>query len=105
LVAQPAHGRAAERALPRGHEAHQRGDRRPPRFRSAGHEAVVARDRRVVPSIWGGRLRLRLAMEKEMDSAARRFTLLLFALVGYVVVTIAFVTGERPGRGIGAFYY
>jgi hypothetical protein len=44
-------------------------------------------------------------MEKEMDSAARRLTLLLFALVGYGVVTVAFVIGERPGRGIGAFYY
>ena len=40
-----------------------------------------------------------------MDSAARRFTLLLFALVGYVAVTIAFVTRERPGLGLGAFYY
>ena len=44
-------------------------------------------------------------MEKEMDSAARHLTLLLFALVGYVVVTIAFVTGERPGLGLAGFYY
>jgi diguanylate cyclase (GGDEF)-like protein len=44
-------------------------------------------------------------MGEEMDSAAHRTTLLLLALAGYAVVTIAFVFVERPGLGISNFYY
>ena len=40
-----------------------------------------------------------------MDSAARRMTLLLLAVLGYVAVTIVFIVAERPGLGLGHFYY
>jgi diguanylate cyclase (GGDEF)-like protein len=43
--------------------------------------------------------------QKEMDSAARRFTLLGVAGLAYVAVTVAFSMVERPGLGIGHFYY
>jgi diguanylate cyclase (GGDEF)-like protein len=46
-----------------------------------------------------------MAMEKAMDSAAHRLTLLLLALVAYTAVTIAFAFGERPELGVGHFYY
>ena len=49
LVAQPGDRRAAARALPRGHEAVERGDRRPHRLRPARHGAAAARDRRLKP--------------------------------------------------------
>lgn len=40
-----------------------------------------------------------------MDSAAHRTTLLLLALAGYIAVTVSFVVVERPGLGLGHFYY
>ena len=46
LVAQPGDRRAAARALPRGHEALERGDRRPDRLRPARHGAAAPRARR-----------------------------------------------------------
>ena len=55
LVAQPEHGRAAARLVPRGHEADERGDRRTARLRSARHEAALARDRRVALRYTGAR--------------------------------------------------
>ena len=47
LVAQPGDGRAAARAVRRGHEAVERGDRRADRLRPARHGPAAARDRRV----------------------------------------------------------
>ena len=47
LVAQPADGRVAARALPRGHEADERADRRPARLRAARHGAARRRDDRL----------------------------------------------------------
>ena len=41
LVAQPEDRRPAARPLPRGHQADERGDRRPARLRSARHEAAL----------------------------------------------------------------
>ena len=49
LVAQPADRRPAARALPRGDEADERGDRGAARLRPARHEAAPARDRRLAP--------------------------------------------------------
>jgi diguanylate cyclase (GGDEF)-like protein len=40
-----------------------------------------------------------------VDSAAHRLTLLAAALVSFAGVTLAFVVLERPGLGIGHFFY
>lgn len=40
-----------------------------------------------------------------VDSAAHRLTLLALALASYAAVTVAFTVVERPGLGIGHFYY
>ena len=40
-----------------------------------------------------------------VDSAAHRLTLLAAALVSFAGVTVAFVVLERPGLGIGHFFY
>jgi diguanylate cyclase (GGDEF)-like protein len=41
----------------------------------------------------------------DMDSAAHRLTLLALALCAFAGVTAAFVVLERPGLGIGHFFY
>jgi diguanylate cyclase (GGDEF)-like protein len=42
---------------------------------------------------------------RSVDSAAHRLTLLTLALASFAGVTVAFIVLERPGLGIGHFYY
>ena len=53
----------------------------------------------------GRRRSPRSTMLKGMESAVRRLTLLALAGASYAIVTVALVIGERPGLGIGHFYY
>jgi diguanylate cyclase (GGDEF)-like protein len=44
-------------------------------------------------------------MPRAMEPAAHRWTLLAAAAASYALVTVAFIEFERPGLGIGHFYY
>ena len=101
LVAQPEDGRAADRPLPRGHEADERGDRRPARLRPARHEAAAARNRRLARPPGGTAGRAGGTMPRTMESAAHRWTLLAAAAVLYAPITSAFIEFERPGSVSG----